>query len=73
MSWLQFLFAIYVIAVLLFVNGVLLLCNDDRHCLFPINTSSLQYHLAFRLRSFYSSTSMDMGRLFLIANLTLGF
>ena len=72
MNWFKIFFAVYTLLILCFVNGVLLLCHDQRYCLVPVSSHSLRTHLAFKLRHFYQGTSMDMGKLFMIANITLG-
>lgn len=71
MTLLKVALLFYLLIFLIFSNLLLLLCNDEHYCLFPVGSRSIHSHFAFSLRQFYSQHFNDLVPLMMMANWVL--
>lgn len=66
-SW-RVVIVLYLLLLLLFSNTLLLLCNDELYCMFPVSNQTLHTHLAFKLSNFYSQWFPNLKQALVTAN-----
>lgn len=71
MKLLTIVIGIYMSIFLLFFNCSLFLCNDEKYCMFPVNSVSLRTHFVYQLRNFYSNNFISLTQTLIIANIVL--